>query len=93
MIIDNNEKDFISEVEHTVCEHHKKHPNDTSYAGCGCVSSYDIVRKTIAQQPLSGSADASPKSKQLPIENFAHEQEDIPEEFAKVINDNFMELL
>ena len=40
MLVNYNPDDYEVEVKNTVCEHHKKHPNDRNYAGCGCTSSY-----------------------------------------------------
>jgi hypothetical protein len=28
------------EIKHHICPHHKNHPDDTSFAGCTCSSSY-----------------------------------------------------
>jgi hypothetical protein len=36
MLIDYKPEDFESFAEVNICEYHKKHPNDRSYAGCTC---------------------------------------------------------
>lgn len=37
------------EVKHSICEYHRKHPEDKSYAGCLCSSSYVLKRKEVRE--------------------------------------------
>ncbi len=38
-IVKNIEK-IETEINRDICEHHKKYPKDTDYAGCTCSTSY-----------------------------------------------------
>lgn len=35
------------EVNHSICEHHKKNPHDIDYPGCTCSSSYVLIQKEL----------------------------------------------
>jgi hypothetical protein len=50
MIVNYNPNDYEVKVKSYICEHHKKHPNDRNYAGCGCTSSYCSKRKDKTNQ-------------------------------------------
>lgn len=46
MLIQHNPDDFVTEVESRVCDHHKREPWDTAWAGCTCSSSIVQRRAT-----------------------------------------------
>lgn len=46
MLVKNESEQFKTIVRRHICEHHKKHPNDLSYAGCTCCWAYTSQRKT-----------------------------------------------
>lgn len=47
MLIEVNKNEYETITTHTICEYHKNHPKDVSYAGCSCSSSYTLKRRTL----------------------------------------------
>jgi len=45
MIINIDPDDYVTEISHSTCPFHKKHPGEP-YAGCSCSSSYIRRRAT-----------------------------------------------
>lgn len=49
MIIYHNPEDWITDVKHIKCAHHKRQPWDTSWPGCTCSTSY-VQRLATAEE-------------------------------------------
>jgi hypothetical protein len=49
MIINYNPDDYEVEIKNTICEYHKKYPQDRNYAGCGCTGSYCSKRNKVKE--------------------------------------------
>lgn len=56
----NNIKNKIVIVKHHICDYHKKHPEDISYAGCTCGSC-----ATLSSKKPDPCEDCDPKENPL----------------------------
>jgi hypothetical protein len=45
VILQDDPDDFEVDSGFRICDHHRKHPFDTSYAGCTCAGWYTRTRK------------------------------------------------
>jgi len=64
MIHQHNPDEWMVDEKHETCQYHIDHPEDTSYAGCCCHSSYGLVRKLPTTAAIG---NAAPQNPALPI--------------------------